>query len=539
MSNNFCYEFPVVRGIQAGRVFYMATVPMRVVKNMFKLDTGDGSALSRSQREVNLARARKFAQYLQENKDSFVVPALTGFVDVEPGTNVEFKESNIANVGMLSVPMDAGLLFVDGQHRASGVAIAMEDSDTKIELGAQSAPVMLFESLTLEERQSMFSDINGNVAKPAQALSDTYNNRDELAVFAKELAVTIPQFIDLVDFERNVVSGKSTYLFSIKTIKEVSATVAGLKNKQSVTNEDKALITQFWQGWFERIGFEEKFARCECNAQQFKEKTIITTGVVMKAAALAVKEAGIDNIDFTPLSEIDWSRDSKTFHGRCVDAQLKTMKADSTATKLTAAKLLALMGVELPKSLAEIELKVFGQIESIKVKEEFNKPSETHHLAEQHEVQEPVSENLETECDDESIEKLEQEITQDDSTQSEDWRLYVNLSEADAILAIKNNCKRIDLSNEQLEEAGEKLATVSSEGLDHEHINFTIGIPLSEEQAKECYFKAIRDFILGLDKLPDQNEIHKSLLNIRSIRRSVRQQTTYLAKELISKTQAA
>lgn len=539
MSNNFCYEFPVVRGIQAGRVFYMATVPMRVVRNMFKLDTGDGSALSRSQREVNLTRAKKFAEYLQQNKESFVVPALTGFVNVEPGTSVEFKQSNTANVGTLSVPMEAALLFVDGQHRASGVAMAMEDEETRTELGQQSAPVMLFESLTLEERQSMFSDINGNVAKPAQALSDTYNNRDELAIFAKELAVNIPQFIDLVDFERNVVSGKSTYLFSIKTIKEVSATVAGLKNKQSVTYEDKALITQFWQSWFERIDFEEKFAQCDNNAQQFKEKTIITTGVVMKAAALAVKETGISNVDFTPLSMVDWSRDSETFHSRCVDSQLKTMKADATATKLTAAKMLTLMGIELPKSLAEIELKVFGKIDPIPVKEEVEPIAETHEMAEQKEVQEPVSENLETECADEAIEKLEQEITQDDSTESEDWRLYVNLSEADAILALKNNCKRMDLSNERLEEAGEKLAMVSSEGVDREHVNFSIGTVLSEEQAKEFYFKAIRDFILGLDKLPDQNEIHKTLLNIRLIRHSVRQQTTYLAKEFISKYQGA
>ncbi|MCU8386675.1 DNA sulfur modification protein DndB [Vibrio vulnificus] len=539
MSNNFCYEFPVVRGIQAGRVFYMATVPMRVVKNMFKLDTGDGSALSRSQREVNLTRAKRFSEYLQQNKESFVVPALTGFVNVEPGTSVEFKQSNIANVGTLSVPMEAALLFVDGQHRASGVALAMEDEETRTELGQQSAPVMLFENLTLEERQSMFSDINGNVAKPAQALSDTYNNRDELAVFAKELAVNIPQFIDLVDFERNVVSGKSAYLFSIKTIKEVSATVAGLKNKQSVTAEDKALITHFWQSWFERIDFEEKFAQCENNAQRFKEKTIITTGVVMKAAALAVKEAGINKVDFTPLSIVDWSRDSETFHSRCVDSQLKTMKADATAIKLTAAKMLTLMGIELPKSLAEIELKVFGKIEPIPVKEEVEPLAETHEMAEQKEAQEPVSENLETECADEVIENLEQEITQDDSTQGDDWRLYVSISEADAILALKNNCKRMDLSNEQLEEAGEKLAMVASEGVDHEHINFTIGIVLNEEQAKECYFKAIRDFILGLDALPSQNEIHKTLLNIRSIRKSVRQRATYLAKEWISKNQAA
>ncbi|EPP5809487.1 DNA sulfur modification protein DndB [Vibrio vulnificus] len=523
MSNNFCYEFPVVRGIQAGRVFYMATVPMRVVRNMFKLDTGDGSALSRSQREVNLTRAKRFAEYLQQNKESFVVPALTGFVNVEPGTSVEFKQSNTANVGTLSVPMEAALLFVDGQHRASGVAMAMEDEETRTELGQQSAPVMLFESLTLEERQSMFSDINGNVAKPAQALSDTYNNRDELAVFAKKLAVNIPQFIDLVDFERNVVSGKSTYLFSIKTIKEVSATVAGLKKNQSLTDEDKALITQFWQNWFERIDFDGKFAQCDNNSQQLKEKTIITTGVVMKAAALAVKEAGINNVDFTPLSAVDWSRDSETFHSRCVDSQLKTMKADATATKLTAAKMLTLMGIELPKSLAEIELKVFGKIEPIPVKEEVKELSETHHLAEQNEVQETVSENLETECANEAIEKSEQEIAQEDSTQIDDWRLYINLSEPDAVRAIKNNCKRIDLTNEQLEEAGEKLATVSSEGMDVDYINSLIEEEVPEDLAKEIYFTSMRDFLVCLDLIEDINDIHKSLLNIRAIRRSIRE----------------
>lgn len=523
MSNNFCYEFPVVRGIQAGRVFYMATVPMRVVKNMFKLDTGDGSALSRSQREVNLTRAKRFADYLKHNKDSFVVPALTGFVNVEPGSSVEFKPSNIDNVGTLSVPMDSALLFVDGQHRASGVAMAMEDSETKIELGQQSAPVMLFENLTLEERQSMFSDINGNVAKPAQALSDTYNNRDELAVFAKELAVNIAQFVGVVDFERNVVSAKSEYLFSIKTIKEVSATVAGLKRSQSLNDEEKALITQFWRNWFEKIDFDARLAQCDNSAQELKERTIITTGVIMKAAAMAVKEVGINNVDFSSLSSIDWSRDGEVFHGRCVDAKLKTMKADSTATKLTAAKMLTLMGIELPKSLEEIELKVFGKIEPIPVKEEVKELSETHHLAEQNEVQEPVSESLETECANEAVEKLDQEIAQEGSTQIYDWRLYINLSEPDAVRAIKNNCKRIDLTNEQLEEAGEKLAAVSSEGMDVDYINSLIEEEVPEDLAKEIYFSSMRDFIVCLDLIEDVNDIHKSLLNIRTIRRSIRE----------------
>ncbi|WP_165387585.1 DNA sulfur modification protein DndB [Vibrio vulnificus] len=520
MSNNFCYEFPVVRGIQAGRVFYMATVPMRVVKNMFKLDTGDGSALSRSQREVNLTRAKRFADYLKHNKDSFVVPALTGFVNVEPGSSVEFKPSNIDNVGTLSVPMDSALLFVDGQHRASGVAMAMEDSETKIELGQQSAPVMLFENLTLEERQSMFSDINGNVAKPAQALSDTYNNRDELAVFAKELAVNIAQFVDVVDFERNVVSAKSEYLFSIKTIKEVSATVAGLKRNQSLNDEDKALITQFWRNWFEKIDFDARLAQCDNSAQELKERTIITTGVIMKAAAMAVKEVGINNVDFSSLSSIDWSRDGETFHGRCVDAKLKTMKADSTATKLAAAKMLTLMGVELPKSLEEIELKVFGKIELNPVIYQHSKINESNENEGQDENKAPVIE-VETH-EPYELENSVKEPALECKPKNSDWQSYVGISEPDAVRAIKNSCQRIDLTDEQLEEAGSKLCTVSKEGMDVEYINSILGEEVPEALAKEIYFSSIRDFMDNLDLFEDVNQIHKTILNIRTIRRSLK-----------------
>lgn len=495
MNNDYCYEFPVVRGVQAGRIFYMASVPMRIVQNMFRLDTGDGSALSRSQREVNLTRAKKFAEYLKANKETFVVPALTGFVNVEQGTKVEFKESNVPNVGVLSVPMDAALLFVDGQHRASGVALAMKDSDTRLEIGSQSTPVMLFENLTLEERQAMFSDINGNVAKPAQALSDAYNNRDDLAIFAKELAVTIPQLIDLVDFEHNVVSSKSAFLFSIKTVKEVSATVAGLKKNQSLSDSDKALITNFWKKWFEQTDFDRKFAEFDNDAYRFKDQTIITTGVVLKAAALAVKEVGIESIDFSMLSMIDWSRDGEAFQDRCVDAQLKTMKADSTATKLTSAKMLTLMGIQLTDSLAEIELKVFGKIEPIAIK--------------------PIPE-------DEPKEITEPALEEENLSLFEDWHFYINLSESDAVLAIKNNCKRMDLSNEQLEEAGEKLATVSQEGMDIEYIHSIIEEEVAADLAKKIYFTSMSDFITSLDSIEDQNEIHKTLLNIRSIRGSIK-----------------
>lgn len=361
MSDQYNYEFPVVRGFQSGRIFYLATVPLRVLKNMFKLDVGDGSALSRSQRDVNLTRANKFAKYLHDNRDNFVIPALTGFVDMDAGTELVFMPSEKSdNVGILSVPMDAAMLFVDGQHRATGTSCALEDKDLRGEIGSNSAPVMLFESLTLEERQSMFSDINGNVAKPAQALSDTYNNRDDLAIFARELAETIPQFKDMVDYERNVISSKSPYLFSIKTIKEVTATVLGTKKGELLTETDKETLREFWGQWFSGTNFDAVFDFFRYDTVAFREANIMTMGVVMKAAALAVKEVGLSKVDFSKLHGISWSRTSQFFADRCVDSKLGTMKADATATKLTAAKMLIRMNVPLTSNLSTIERQVFG-----------------------------------------------------------------------------------------------------------------------------------------------------------------------------------
>ncbi|CAM0094439.1 hypothetical protein SIPHO059v1_p0058 [Vibrio phage 264E42.1] len=472
------YEFPVVRGFQSGRTFYLATVPLRVLQNMFKLDVGDGSALSRSQRDVNLTRAKKFADYLLKNKDDFVIPALTGFVDLDMGLKVEFKASSLSdNVGILSVPMDAAMLFVDGQHRATGTSLALEDSNLRCHIGSNSAPVMLFESLTLEERQSMFSDINGNVAKPAQALSDTYNNRDDMAVFARELAESLPQFKDMVDYERNVISAKSTYLFSIKTIKEVTATVLGLKKDAVLTRSDRATMREFWKLWFEGINFDEAFSNYCGDAANFREGSIMTMGVVMKAAALAVKEVGLYKVDFSKLAKVGWTRESKFFADRCVDSKLGTMKADATATKLTAAKMLIHMGVPLTSNLATIERQVFGDY----VAPETPKP-------------EPVPEPVTT--------------------------YHIDLGEpVEFTNYIEFITERTSgLSPEQIEEAADKAEKIEGEvDTQFEGVDFT-GVD------KPSFFRrALLDAIELSNQSDSEYETHKVLLNIRSLRAATRQ----------------
>ncbi len=40
-DSGYCYSFPAVRGIQAGRPFYIATCPLRIIPKIFSYNEDD------------------------------------------------------------------------------------------------------------------------------------------------------------------------------------------------------------------------------------------------------------------------------------------------------------------------------------------------------------------------------------------------------------------------------------------------------------------------------------------------------------------
>ena len=38
LESNYCYSFPAVRAIQAGKPFYIATCPLRIIPKIFIYD---------------------------------------------------------------------------------------------------------------------------------------------------------------------------------------------------------------------------------------------------------------------------------------------------------------------------------------------------------------------------------------------------------------------------------------------------------------------------------------------------------------------
>jgi len=356
--DNYNIEFPAVRGIQAGRIFYTANIPFRALARMLQIDIGN--VLDRSQRDVNLSRAKKVSKYIIDNPKSFIIPSLTGVLNAA----VDFKcssESELA--GLLVVPMDAEIKLFDGQHRATGIVDAVHEAGMQSEM----VPIMLFVDMSLEDRQQAFSDINGNASKPSQSLSDSYNQRDQLPILAKDIANNVECFEGLVEFEKNTVSGNSDKLFPLKTLKDATAKFLGLRKNDIVTESQRELAINYWQAVGRALNWSStSLYLAGKSAKDIRDESIKTHGVMLNALGLAGKSlisqyADVEKIDFELLSSLNFTRYSSDFTDRCIQRDSGAMKSDATAVKLTTNKLLMALGCPLSPDMRQLEKRFFDK----------------------------------------------------------------------------------------------------------------------------------------------------------------------------------
>lgn len=363
MTDKWVYTLPAARGIQAGRCFYNLAVPMRVLTKLLRID--DGETMERSQRLVNPSRARKVAQYMLSNPDSYIIPCLTGVIEIDPASPDAVQFNAIGEetfVGELSIPMDAQLKLFDGQHRASGIRLAIKEA---AELGQDSVPLLLFVDMTLAERKMAFTDINQNVSKPAQSLSDAYNSREVLPQLAVELANELNCFKGLVDFERNTITAKSEYLFPLKTIKDATAILLSLNAKTEVISDAHREVARvFWQSLSDSVKWGGLWMENDEPAT-VRLETIKTHTVMLKAYAVAgqlmlCQFGDVNELPYERLATLDFSRNSSDFRHRCIQPETERMLSDSTAIRLTANKLLMQCDLPLTPEHRQLERQFFG-----------------------------------------------------------------------------------------------------------------------------------------------------------------------------------
>ena len=82
-DDGFILTFPAMRGIQAGREYYVAMCPMKHIPKLIRLSDAALSVEQKAQRILNKARIPALVQYVLENADNYIFSSLTASVDGE------------------------------------------------------------------------------------------------------------------------------------------------------------------------------------------------------------------------------------------------------------------------------------------------------------------------------------------------------------------------------------------------------------------------------------------------------------------------
>ena len=328
MSGAFNYEFPAVKGIQAGRECYIATVPMAVIPKIFPYPpppTKNLNARNRAQRTITPSRVQKLVRYILDNPDSYIIPAITvvinSAVDFDPARPT--KES--CSLGTLKFPVSARVNVVDGQHRCAAISEVVSYTD---DYSDESIGVMFFVNRDLKSLQQMFADLNRHAAKPTKSIGILYEHRELLPRITKEVIEGVVAFNGFVDEEKNTLTKTSGKLFTLNAIYDAT-TRNLLKVSERGSVESRTQLVQrsieFWNEVDSLIPQWKAVRENTLSASEVREDYIHTLSVTLCAIGM------VGNYLFSNYPEgwkeklsklrgLNWLRTNyETWEGRCIE----------------------------------------------------------------------------------------------------------------------------------------------------------------------------------------------------------------------------
>ena len=317
MNTEPVISFPVIRGLQAGRQYYVAMWTLRMLRQISIFDEDELPPELRAQRTLNKARVPEMAGYVLDNPKDYVFSALTVSIDSE----VNFTPIDGQNkLGVLEVPMEARFIINDGQHRRASIIEALEQ---RPELAYETIAVVFFLDIGLERCQQMFADLNRYAIRPSRSIGILYDHRNEKAKLAKLVIMESEIFRDIVDMEKSSLAKRSRKLFTLSAFYNACADlVEGFATGELTQDADVA--RDYWETVAKHFPAWTQVRDGKMLSSEVREGYIHSHGIALQALA----KAGNALIKKYPkgwkkrlsgLDKLDWSRgNAKFWEGRAM-----------------------------------------------------------------------------------------------------------------------------------------------------------------------------------------------------------------------------
>nr|WP_172834738.1 DNA sulfur modification protein DndB [Mycobacterium gordonae] len=343
--------FPAIRGVQAGREYYVTMCPLRLIPRLFLFDEEELPPEMRAQRNLNRVRVPEMARYVVENPDSYVFSALTASVNAE----VEFEPFEGGGgpgerVGTLSIPMSAKFVINDGQHRRAAIQQALAENP---DLGDESIAIVLFLDIGLDRCQQMFADLNRHAIRPSKSIGVLYDHRDEMSTIAKLVVIRSPFLSDLTEMESSNLSTRSRKLFTLSAL--YNANKALLEAVEADSLERRVdLAAGYWQVIAAQFPEWQQVHTRQVSAGEVRRDFIHSHGIVLHALGKLgnsllqdSKDPAVWELKLKKLRTIDWHRsNAATWEGRAIVGG-KVSKGAANVL-LTTAYIRQALGMALP-----------------------------------------------------------------------------------------------------------------------------------------------------------------------------------------------
>src|SRR6516165_5016008 len=83
LAESYSTTFPAIRGIQAGREYFVTMFPLRLISRFFVFDDEEVQPEFRAQRILNRGRVPEIARYMVEHPRGYVFSSLTACINGE------------------------------------------------------------------------------------------------------------------------------------------------------------------------------------------------------------------------------------------------------------------------------------------------------------------------------------------------------------------------------------------------------------------------------------------------------------------------
>lgn len=333
MSNNFFYSFPALKGIQAGRDYFVIMCPLSIVSKLFLFNEEELPPEYRSQRILNKKRIPEMASYIVNNPNDYVFSSLTASID---GT-FDFSPLNNEldnNIGILRVSMDSRLLINDGQHRRAAIEEALRNEPSFCD---ETISIVLFIDEGLKRSQQIFADLNKHAVNVSKSIGILYDSRDPIATYTKNLLSKNKNLSNFTDKENSSIAKYSAKLFTLSSINETNRKL--LKDLDPQDPDIVSFADKFWgilcNNMYEwKQVFNKKLTASDLRMYYINSNAVILEALGCIGNELFHKEYNEMSTILQKLDTIDWHRENEEWKYRAIDSTGRIIKS-STYVKLT------------------------------------------------------------------------------------------------------------------------------------------------------------------------------------------------------------